>query len=135
MKKTLLTLAVFAALVACNSGGDKKEGENKGDEKKDAGTVTDITKDPNYQKGLSLVGASDCFTCHKPDGVLTGPGYKQVAEKYSGASEEKIAELAQTIIKGVPAGKGTWGEAQMTPHPNVSEDDAKAMVRYVLLLK
>ena len=126
MKKTLLTLTIFALLVACNSGGDKKEGDTKPAE------TADITKDPNYAKGLDLVGKQDCFTCHKIDGELTGPSYKKVAQKYAGASEDQITELAHTIIKG---SRGKWGEAQMTPHGGVSEEDAKAMVRYILLLK
>jgi cytochrome c len=131
MKKTLLTLTVFAALVACNSGGDKKDGEKKTTGGDNGGTA-DITKDPNYEKGLAIVGKNDCFTCHKIDGELTGPSYKLVAQKYENASEAQVSELAQTIIKG---SKGKWGEAYMTPHPAVSEDDAKTMVRYILLLK
>jgi cytochrome c len=127
MKKTLLTLTVFAALIACNGGGG-----NKGDETKETGNTTDITKDPNYQKGFALVEKEDCFTCHKVDGELTGPSYKKVAQKYPGASEEQITELAQTIIKG---SRGKWGEAYMTPHPGIPEENAKTMVRYVLLLK
>jgi cytochrome c len=40
--------------------------------------------------------------------------------------------LASKIIKG---GSGVWGAIPMTPHPQISEDDAKQMVKYVLLLK
>lgn len=126
MKKILFTLTIFAALIACNSGGDSKGGGTK------EGTTVDITQDPDYKKGLALVEKQDCFTCHKVDGELTGPSYKKVAEKYAGATDGQITELAHTIIKG---SRGKWGEAYMTPHPSISEDDAKTMVRYVLLLK
>jgi cytochrome c len=130
MKKVLITLTIFTALIACNSAGDKKEGD-----KKEGGGETaaaDITQHPDYKKGLALVAKDNCFTCHKVDDVVTGPSYKDVAKKYAGASDEKIAELAQTIIKG---GKGVWGETYMTPHASLSEEDAKAMVKYILLLK
>jgi cytochrome c len=30
---------------------------------------------------------------------------------------------------------GVWGEIPMSAHPNLSEEDAKDMVRYVLLLR
>jgi cytochrome c len=40
--------------------------------------------------------------------------------------------LAAKIISG---GKGNWGNISMTPHPELSMDDAKAMVQYILLLK
>jgi cytochrome c len=40
--------------------------------------------------------------------------------------------LSQHIIKG---GAGHWGDIAMTPHPNLSESDAKQMVTYILSLK
>jgi cytochrome c len=60
-----------------------------------------------------------------------GPAYQDVANKYEN-NDENIALLASKIIKG---GSGVWGAIPMTPHPQISEDDAKQMVKYVLLLK
>jgi cytochrome c len=40
--------------------------------------------------------------------------------------------LAGKVIGG---GKGNWGEIPMTPHPNVSQGDAEAMVSYILSMK
>ena len=40
--------------------------------------------------------------------------------------------LAEKVIKG---GSGVWGAVPMTPHPQISQEDAEAMVKYVLLLK
>jgi cytochrome c len=37
--------------------------------------------------------------------------------------------LADKIIKG---GTGNWGEVPMTPHPDVSVEDAKEMAKYIL---
>ena len=143
MKKILITGTIFIALIACNSGGDKKEGDNISVDQKETTTVgdnkangatgaPDVTGSPDYQKGLELVAKDNCTTCHKIDGELIGPSYKQVAQKYQGASEEKITELAHTIMNG---GKGNWGQTEMPPNTSLSEDDAKAMVRYILLLK
>jgi len=64
--------------------------------------------------------------------VFTGPSYRQIAEKYAGASDATITELGGKIIKG---GNGVWGSALMTPHPAISQQDAEAMVKYILLLK
>ena len=122
MKKIAISFFIFVLLSACSSGSSEKD-------KKDE---ADITKDPDYQKGLALVTQNKCFTCHNIDDPLTGPPYREVAKKYAGASDAMITQLAQKIIKG---GNGGWGEVFMTPHPAVSEEDAKAMVRYVLLLK
>ena len=40
--------------------------------------------------------------------------------------------LASKIIAG---GSGSWGEIPMAPHPAISIDDAKEMVKYILSLK
>ncbi|TAL41749.1 MAG: cytochrome c class I, partial [Chitinophagaceae bacterium] len=43
-----------------------------------------------------------------------------------------IDYLSKKIIHG---GAGVWGEVPMAAHPNLSEDDAKTLAKYVLLLK
>jgi len=60
-----------------------------------------------------------------------GPAYKDVAAKYEN-TEENVKMLATKVIKG---GSGVWGAVPMTPHPQISQEDAEAMVKYVLLLK
>jgi cytochrome c len=125
MKKILLICFVIAALIACNSNSGTKE-EKKENE------AADVSKNPDYQKGLDLVAKSDCFTCHKIDELLTGPPYRDVANKYANYSDTIIRHLAHKIIEG---GSGVYGQVPMTPHPSISEADAEAMVKYVLLLK
>lgn len=66
------------------------------------------------------------------EGTLTGPSYRDVANKYAGASDEMITTLAERIIKG---GNGVWGEIFMTPHPDLPLEDAKTIVKYILLMK
>ena len=121
MNKILIIGLALGALIACNSS-DSKGGKE----------VTDITKDPDYQKGLDLVSKNKCLTCHTVDETLTGPPYREVAKKYAGMSDTIIAHLAKKIIGG---GNGVWGEIYMTAHPDISEADAEAMVKYILLLK
>ncbi len=74
---------------------------------------------------------SDCLTCHKVSEKFTGPGYKEVAQKYEN-TEDNVKMLAEKIIKG---GSGNWGPIPMTPHASLKEEDAKAMVKYILLLR
>jgi cytochrome c len=124
MKKVLFSFLAACLLAAC--GGN--ESNTKTEEPKTA----DITKDPAYQKGLELVSKSDCFTCHQIDDKLTGPPYREVANKYAGMPDTIVTHLAQKIMAG---GSGVWGQIMMTPHPAVSKEDAEAMVRYILLLK
>lgn len=130
MKKMMIVCAAFFVLIACNSGGNENKNESKTEEKKD--DTNDLSKNPDYQKGLDLVSKSDCFTCHKIDEQLTGPPYREVANKYAGQPDSMVSHLAQKIIEG---GSGVWGQVPMTPHPSITKEDAEAMVRYVLLLK
>lgn len=126
MKKMYLTLPLFALIVACGGGNEKKD---------DAGNTTaavvDLSSNPDYQKGLELVGKSDCLTCHKVSDKNIGPAYKDVAAKYEN-TDENVKMLAGKIIKG---GQGVWGAIPMTPHTSLSEADAEQMVKYILLLK
>ena len=126
MKKYFILLAIVGIAAACG-------GNNKAEEKSatTAAPVSDLSSNPDYVKGLELIGKSDCLTCHKVREKLIGPAYKDVAAKYE-STEANISMLAGKIIKG---GKGVWGEVPMTPHPTVTEADAKQMIKYVLLLK
>lgn len=121
-----LTLPLFALIVACGGGNEKKD---------DAGNTTaavvDLSSNPDYQKGLELIGKSDCLTCHKVSDKNIGPAYKDVAAKYEN-TDENVKMLAGKIIKG---GQGVWGAIPMTPHTSLSEADAEQMVKYILLLK
>ena len=129
VKRYLVSLSMLAILAACGGNEEKKETATT------ATTATaaadDLSSNPDYVKGLELIGKSDCLTCHKVSDNLIGPSYKQVAEKYEN-TEENVAMLAGKIIKG---GQGVWGQVPMTAHPTISEDDAKAMVKYIMLLK
>src|SRR5205823_11920510 len=98
---------------------------NIGTEKTAGGTNT--TNNP----GAQLIAKADCLGCHKEHEKLVGPAYADVAKKYK-STTENIAMLANKIIKG---GAGNWGDVPMTPHPNLSETDAKEMASYVLSLK
>lgn len=130
MKRIFFVFAVTAVLASCG-GGDKKEtAAGKTDEP--VAASNDISSNPDYQKGLELVANSDCLTCHKVDEKVTGPSYRDVANKYAGTSDTVVSYLAGKIISG---GSGVWGEVMMTPHPSISKEDAEAMAKYILLLK
>jgi cytochrome c len=135
MRKFILAATVLATLAACGGGDGKKTESGSGAETKPTETPAasdDLSSNPDYKKGLELIAQSDCFTCHKVDEAYTGPTYRQVADKYASQAPGVIPELAKKIIDG---GTGVWGSAPMIPHPSVSQEDAEAMVKYILLLK
>lgn len=83
------------------------------------------------KKGEILITKSDCFACHKLQDKLLGPSYKDVANKYDN-TKANIDYLANKIKTG---GSGVWGAIPMSPHPSISDDDAKAMVKYILTIR
>lgn len=85
------------------------------------------TDDSN--NALAIMKGSDCFACHKEDAKLLGPSWQEIANKYTSSDAQT---LATHIIDG---STGIWGELQMTPHANISNDDALTMVEYILTLK
>ena len=129
MKRVLILSLAFAMLAACNSGSEKTEDKKPADTPAEA---NDVTQSPEYKEGLELIAKSDCFTCHKVDETLTGPAYRDVANKYASQGAAAIPQLADKIIKG---GTGVWGQVPMLPHPSLSQEDAEKMVKYILLLK
>lgn len=133
LKKYLAIITALTVIAACNSSSSDTS-------KTDSGTATDapaaspeedLSSNPDYQKGLALIAANDCLTCHKVEEKVTGPAYRDVANKYEN-TEENVKMLAGKIISG---GQGVWGEIAMTPHPALSEADAEQMVKYIMLLK
>ncbi len=136
MKKILIVLSVSLTVYAC---GNQDTGAAKSADTTTtaaaptpaAPAVKDVSENPDYIAGLELIAKSDCLTCHKVDEKLIGPAYRDVANKYT-SDDKTIGMLADKVIKG---GSGVWGPIAMTPHPQLSKDDATKMVKYVLLLK
>lgn len=131
MKKYFVAIALMAFIGACGNNETEKKDEKAAATTTAPAAANDLSSNPDYQKGLELVAKSDCLTCHKVSEKVTGPAYKDVAAKYE-ATDENINMLAAKIIKG---GSGVWSAIPMTPHPTLSEADAKQMVKYILLLK
>jgi cytochrome c len=71
-----------------------------------------------------------CYFCHADNEAKTGPAFVDVATRYKG-KPQAVTTLVATVRKG-SHGNGPW---HMPPHPEVSEADAKQIVRYILSLK
>ncbi|PKF73572.1 c-type cytochrome [Chryseobacterium sp. PMSZPI] len=79
--------------------------------------------------GAQIIETLDCSGCHSATERMIGPSYQEIAGKYS---EKDIELLASKIIEG---GSGVWGGVPMAAHPQVSKEDAKKMVEYILSQK
>jgi cytochrome c len=84
---------------------------------------------PHRPAGLILVEQNDCVSCHTLDGHATiGPTFQSIAVRYDRSATNR---LARRVITG---GSGDWGSTAMTPHPDLSESDARNIVSWILSL-
>ncbi|OCA78665.1 cytochrome C [Chryseobacterium contaminans] len=79
--------------------------------------------------GDQIMETLDCSGCHSVNERMIGPSYQEIAAKYT---DKDIELLASKIIEG---GSGVWGGVPMAAHPQVSKEDAKKMVEYILSQK
>jgi cytochrome c len=84
----------------------------------------------NLPLGLRLINRADCKTCHNTFVATVGPSYTEVAQRYRNTADN-IATLVAKVKNG---GAGNWGEAAMTPHADLPDNDLTIMVKYIMNL-
>lgn len=133
MKKLLFVSVAALLLAACGGSGTENKEATKEEPKKEEAPTPSVSDDPVYQEGLALVAKPEnlCLTCHKVDEKVTGPSYRDVANKYEN-TPENVKMLAEKVVKG---GSGVWGDVAMVPAPGLKIEDAEKMVKYILLLR
>ncbi len=92
--------------------------------------ITALVSNPALASA-ELAKAKNCMACHAVDNKVIGPAYKDVAAKYAGQKDAE-AKLVAKVMKG---GGGVWGTTPMPANPQVSEAEAKTLVKWVLSLK
>ncbi|PIF45095.1 cytochrome c [Chryseobacterium sp. 52] len=123
MKKFLLAGAAGFLILSCS----KKENTEVSSIPSETSAVSEPVK--ANLSGDQIIETLDCSGCHAVNERMIGPSYKEIAEKYS---DKDIEMLASKIIEG---GSGVWGGVPMAAHPQVSKEDAKKMVEYILSQK
>jgi cytochrome c len=134
LRKFLFATAITTLLISCGSN-DKPAGAKTNEQPSisapDNSEKLDNSENPDYQKGLALVGKSGCLTCHAVNDKIQGPSYRDIAEKYKNEPDTIVRHLASKIVVG---GSGVWDEIPMPAQP-VTQEEAEAMVKYIMLLK
>jgi cytochrome c len=96
-----------------------------------AATATASRSSENaHVTGRRLIEGSDCLSCHQVNRKSIGPAYMDVARKYHDDSTA-TARLVRKIRQG---GSGVWGKVAMPAHPALTDEQASAMVAYILSL-
>lgn len=82
-------------------------------------------------RGWYWMEKSDCFTCHELDQNTVGPSLRAIAGRYK-KQERGGLQLVNKVKYG---GSGTWGNAMMTPHPDLTENEIRVMLDYIFSLE
>ncbi|MBC7719591.1 MAG: c-type cytochrome [Chitinophagaceae bacterium] len=80
---------------------------------------------------IALATAKNCMACHAVEKKLVGPSYKDIASKYAGQADA-VDKLANKVVKG---GAGVWGPVPMPANAQVSADEAKKLVTWIMTQK
>ena len=80
---------------------------------------------------MALATAKNCMACHAVDKKLVGPSYKDVAAKYTG-QQDAVEKLSAKVIKG---GSGVWGPIPMPANAQITSDEAKKLVAWIMTQK
>jgi cytochrome c len=86
---------------------------------------------------FDLVKQKQCLFCHKVDGELVGPSFKDIAKGFSGVQDAK-AVLQRAVVQGTDSTPYHWGAAKMPPgyvRTSVSQAEAAEIVDWILKQK
>ena len=81
-----------------------------------------------FNTGFKLISKNDCGSCHLAESRSIGPSYLEIADKY----HQEGGALDRLAAKVITGGEGVWGDHAMSAHPQLSEQEAKSMVSYIL---
>jgi len=75
--------------------------------------------------------SKNCLACHAIEKKVVGPGFKAVADKY----RNDPAALERLALKVRQGGNGAWGVVYMPANAQVSPQESKRLVAWILGLK
>jgi len=75
--------------------------------------------------------SKNCLACHAIDKKVVGPAFQAVADKY----RQDPGAAARLALKVRQGGNGVWGVVYMPANAQVSPEESKRLVAWVLSLK
>lgn len=124
VRTAVRVLGVLLALNAVHISSQAQQGTSEG-----LPVVGDLDVE-TVETVETMLGASDCASCHSVDRPVVGPSYIEVALRYAGQ-----ADAARAVVRSVrEGGSGRWGDLSMTAHPDLDDADLEAIVRWILSL-
>jgi len=75
-----------------------------------------------------LAEKSGCLACHGARQRLVGPSLAEIATRYR--TDTGAEQLLAAKVKA--GGQGVWGNVPMPPNPQLQENEARTLVRWIL---
>ena len=87
---------------------------------------------PEKHPGTALIRQNNCAVCHRCEGVLIGPSFKKIIDKY-----KDVAARDDYLKKKIREGsKGVWGKfLEMPGHTYLKDDEAEQVIKAIFALK
>lgn len=124
------------------SVSDPEDGESKYDEIVTSEILLEVKYLPGTQDipailnqevmddppGMAALRTSNCASCHAFNAKLIGPSYEEIAKRY-----QNTRTNLDLLMKRVSEGStGIWGNVQMPSHPELSGEEVRSMVSWIL---
>lgn len=78
--------------------------------------------------GKTIATDNGCMACHAPGKPMIGPSFAKIALRYKGN-----ADAPTILVRSIKSGsRGKWGVMVMKPETKISDDDARAVVDWLL---
>jgi len=78
------------------------------------------------QASADLARSKNCLACHAVERKLVGPGFRDIAARYT---ERDLSHMTTVIQRG---GSGRWGPIPMPGNASITPEEAEALARWVL---
>lgn len=95
------------------------------------GLVAGVLASNAAMANADLAKSKNCMACHAMQNKVVGPSFKDVAAKYAGQKDAED-KLTQKVLKG---GAGVWGPVPMPANAQVSEAEARSLVKWIMSQK
>ena len=119
--KRFLALAAVACLASC-SFDDKPTGSG--------GKVSAVL---TQDQAMKLASRGNCLACHKLDGEMTGPAWREIGIRYG--SDPKAAPAIATHIRNGGSFGWNMGFMPMRGGGSLSDQEIDALAQYIATLR
>lgn len=93
--------------------------------------LTALVVSSNAFASPELARSKNCVACHHAERRMIGPSYTAIAARYAN-DDSTVRTLSQRIMEGTG---GNWSQMPMPAQAGLSQEEAEALVKWILTHK